>query len=208
MRFQGKISHWNDDKGFGFVEPNGGGERAFVHVKAFQSRDRRPVNGDIIVYELTYDQHNRNQAVNIHFSHTAKAIKKQSAYAFKQRTDTQLGNILTVLFCLGLTGSILIGKLPAIVAGIYLLMSLVAFIAYAIDKSAAQAGRWRTKERTLHLIAIIGGWPGALLAQRVLRHKTSKPEFQLIYKVCIVVNIAGLIWLHTQAGMALLNQWH
>ena len=49
MKLQGKILNWNDDKGFGFVEPNGGGQRAFVHIKAFKNNARRPVNGDIIV---------------------------------------------------------------------------------------------------------------------------------------------------------------
>ena len=48
MRHQGKITHWQDDKGFGFVEPDGGGERAFVHIKAFAVRSGRPAEGDLI----------------------------------------------------------------------------------------------------------------------------------------------------------------
>ncbi|MCB1578653.1 MAG: cold shock domain-containing protein, partial [Xanthomonadales bacterium] len=51
MRFVGRIAEWNDEKGYGFVEPNGGGERAFVHVKAFERRVRRPADGDLISYE-------------------------------------------------------------------------------------------------------------------------------------------------------------
>jgi cold shock CspA family protein len=59
MRFQGKVLNWNDDKGFGFVEPNGGGERAFVHIRAFTTRSRRPVNCEIIIYELVRENNNR-----------------------------------------------------------------------------------------------------------------------------------------------------
>jgi uncharacterized membrane protein YsdA (DUF1294 family) len=57
---------------------------------------------------------------------------------------------------------------------IYAGASLIAFVAYALDKAAARAGRWRTQESTLHLLALIGGWPGALLAQRQFRHKTAR----------------------------------
>ena len=64
--------------------------------------------------------------------------------------------------------------LPWLIPGAYGLVSLVTFIAYAIDKSAAQANRWRTRESTLHLLAMLGGWPGALLAQHALRHKSRK----------------------------------
>ncbi|NQZ08944.1 MAG: cold shock domain-containing protein, partial [Algicola sp.] len=48
MKQQGKVLNWNDDKGFGFVEPSGSGERAFVHIKAFKRQTQRPVNGEII----------------------------------------------------------------------------------------------------------------------------------------------------------------
>jgi cold shock CspA family protein len=51
MRYQGKITSWKDDQGFGFVIPNGGGEKAFIHIKAFTGRSRRPLEGDFITYE-------------------------------------------------------------------------------------------------------------------------------------------------------------
>ncbi|MFT6218870.1 MAG: cold shock CspA family protein [Cycloclasticus pugetii] len=78
MKFQGKVLNWNDEKGFGFVEPNGGGKRAFVHIKAFKPRSRRPVNGEIIVYELVQDNNNRYKAENIQFARDARHLKKRS----------------------------------------------------------------------------------------------------------------------------------
>jgi uncharacterized membrane protein YsdA (DUF1294 family) len=82
---------------------------------------------------------------------------------------------------------------PLWVAGWYVMASLLAFMAYALDKSAAVGGGWRIRESSLHLLALAGGWPGALLAQQVLRHKTSKAEFRGVFWVTVVVNVVGLV---------------
>jgi len=74
--------------------------------------------------------------------------------------------------------------------GVYTVMSAVTFVAYWADKSAARHGRGRTSERTLHILALGGGWPGALVAQRVFRHKTRKQPFRGIFWVTVVSNCA------------------
>ena len=90
--------------------------------------------------------------------------------------------------------------MPLGLLGLYAGASLVTFIAYAIDKSAAQSGRWRTQESTLHLLALIGGWPGALIAQNRLRHKSRKGSFLLVFWVTVLLNCGGLIWLLSTTG--------
>src|SRR5262249_5284466 len=90
------------------------------------------------------------------------------------------------------------GRLPFTILALYLVASAVAFAAYGLDKSAARGGRWRTPESTLHFFALIGGWPGALLAQRVFRHKSRKAEFQSVFWVTVVMNCVGLAWLLTE----------
>lgn len=65
--------------------------------------------------------------------------------------------------------------------GIPLAFSLVAFFVYRSDKRSAEAGEWRVPESTLHFLALMGGWPGAFLAQRIFRHKTSKRSFQFVF---------------------------
>ena len=77
---------------------------------------------------------------------------------------------------------------------LYVAASLAAVVSYAADKSAARSGRWRTAERTLHLLALIGGWPGALIAQRAFRHKSRKPSFQIAFFVTVALNCAALLW--------------
>ena len=83
--------------------------------------------------------------------------------------------------------------LPA-VAALYLFFSVIAFFNYARDKSAARSGQRRITERRLLIIGLAGGWPGALLAQQTLRHKTAKRSFQLQFWVSVVVNLLALGW--------------
>ena len=65
-------------------------------------------------------------------------------------------------------------------AWLYLGASAVTFALYWQDKHSAISGRWRVSENRLHLAELLGGWPGALLAQQVFRHKTRKLSFQLL----------------------------
>ena len=198
MRYQGKITSWKDNQGFGFVTPNGGGEKAFVHIKAFSGRSRRPIEGDLITYELAADEKRRFQAENIRFvGERATSIAPHK----KRAIDT----IFAVLFCSFLTLVVLMGRLPFAMLGVYLAASVLAFLAYAIDKSAAQNNRWRTQESTLHLFGIAGGWPGALLAQKTLRHKSKKEEFQTVFWATVIINCFTLGWLLTKSGSTFLN---
>ncbi|EGQ7696847.1 DUF1294 domain-containing protein [Vibrio vulnificus] len=69
----------------------------------------------------------------------------------------------------------------------------------------AKDGRWRTPESTLHLLSLLGGWPGALLAQFLLRHKSKKQPFKFILWLTITLNIAGFLWLFTESGRHLVQ---
>lgn len=100
-----------------------------------------------------------------------------------------------LVFALVYAGATLAWDLPPLVAGAYAVMSLSCFVAYAIDKSAARKGGWRTPERTLLLLGLVGGWPGAILAQQWLRHKTAKRSFQQLFWVTVAANLAGFVYL-------------
>ncbi|MFA0568056.1 DUF1294 domain-containing protein [Vibrio gallaecicus] len=87
----------------------------------------------------------------------------------------------------------------------YIVMSILTFALYAKDKRAAIKGQWRTKESTLHLFSLLGGWPGALLAQAKLRHKTQKQPFKAILWMSIIGNISAFLWALTAQGQAVLQ---
>lgn len=84
---------------------------------------------------------------------------------------------------------------PQLVGAAYLLASLACFVLYAMDKSAARAGRWRTSESTLLLMGLAGGWPGAALAQQWLRHKSSKSSFLGRFWATVAINVAAFAYL-------------
>lgn len=88
-----------------------------------------------------------------------------------------------------------------LVGAAYLTTSLTCFVAYAIDKSAARANSWRTPESTLLILGLVGGWPGALLAQQWLRHKSSKPSFQRKFQLTVALNLGAFAWLAWRFGV-------
>ena len=85
-------------------------------------------------------------------------------------------------------------RMPTELLWAYAVISVVTFLAYAWDKAAAQRGAWRTREGSLHALALCGGWPGALLAQGLLRHKSRKPAFQWAFWCTVLLNGAVLAW--------------
>ena len=82
--------------------------------------------------------------------------------------------------------------LPLWIPVLYLVMSVGGFAAYGVDKSAAKAGRQRVSEQTLLALGVLGGWPGALTAQQVFRHKTRKRSFRRAFWFTVLINIAAL----------------
>ncbi len=92
---------------------------------------------------------------------------------------------------------------PVWVHALYLVAGVVTFVVYAVDKRAAGTGRRRVSENTLHLLAVVGGWPAALIAQQMLRHKTAKRSFRAVFWVTAAVNVAGFVLLTTPVVGAL-----
>lgn len=187
MRLVGRISGWNDDKGYGFVVPNGGGDRAFVHVKAFQFGSRRPVDGDLISYAAGRDARGRTNATEVRFA--GQRIEKRKPPLPIPRV--LLGCL--ALLAIGLGAAF--GVVPLLLAAAFGLLSLLSYLMYSLDKAAARADAQRIPENTLHLVDLLGGWPGALIAQQRLRHKTIKGSFQWVFWCSVLGNLAIAAWL-------------
>lgn len=188
MRQQGRITTWNDDKGFGFITRNGDGPVVFVHVHALRDRRRRPVGGELVSYAVGRDAKGRPRAIDVAFVGAPKPAPAAGA-------PNNVGIVIGIVFLATLVACAVAGRLPwGFVAG-YALASLVTFFAYGLDKGAARTGRWRTPESTLHGLAVIGGWPGAAIAQRTFRHKNRKTAFLVVFWSTALLNSAALAWL-------------
>ncbi|NOQ94066.1 MAG: DUF1294 domain-containing protein [Methylophaga sp.] len=81
-----------------------------------------------------------------------------------------------------------------LVLATYIALSAITFILYAVDKSAARNNKHRIPERTLHLMSLLGGWPGALLAQQIFRHKTKKQPFRVVFWMTVIVNVSTILF--------------
>lgn len=106
--------------------------------------------------------------------------------------------LLAIAFLAGVVVAVFLGQLPLMIMVIYGGLSFVTFLFYYSDKSAAKRRTWRTPETTLHALALAGGWPGAIIAQQMLRHKSKKKSFKLVLWVTILLNISLLVWLLTE----------
>lgn len=197
-RYQGKITSWKDDQGFGFIASNGGGPAVFVHIKSFASRGSRPAENDIVTYDLTVNEKGQLRGENVAF------VRDRASRPAPRRTGG--GSVIAAIGFLSLiAASVLLGHLPSLVFGLYVGFSILAFIAYAADKSAARSNQWRTKESTLHLLGLIGGWPGALAAQQIFRHKSKKESFRIAFWLTVVLNCGALVWFVSPSGSAALR---
>jgi uncharacterized membrane protein YsdA (DUF1294 family) len=153
-----------------------------------------------VTYELTFDARRRPRASNVRFATEVVADTGRAS-------PSAIPLVGASAFVIAVAAAVFVGKLPFVVLAFYLGASAVSFVAYALDKSAARYGRWRTAEGTLHLFGLVGGWPGALFAQRVFRHKSRKVEFQRVFWITVGLNCLGLSWLLTERGSAFLARW-
>ena len=81
-----------------------------------------------------------------------------------------------------------------LVPAAYVLVSGATFAAYGWDKWCAAKSRSRVPESTLHVLEAFGGWPGALVAMRMFRHKTLKWSFKLVTFSIALAHVVGWAW--------------
>jgi uncharacterized membrane protein YsdA (DUF1294 family)/cold shock CspA family protein len=187
-RLGGVVTTWNDDRGFGFIRPDDGSHDVFLHFTAVPRGSARPYQGQHLTFELEQDEKGKTRAVR-----AEPVLVAERAEPTVRPTSV----VVAVGSILAFTTVYLVAhvrwQVPWTIAGIYLALSILTFVLYAADKRAAQTNRWRTPENTLLIIGLVGGWPGAAVAQQALRHKTKKLSFRTKFWLTVILNVIAFV---------------
>lgn len=212
MEQKGVLHRWHDDKGFGFIRADN--NDFFVHISSVRG-ERRPLQGEAVYFVGGRDEQGRLRAQHMRSAelsidrpairrkpspHTNTTLAKpsQPTHRPRQQTPARLKSTLSLM--------IILCAAPAVGAWqafanhavfwpllAYCAMSLLSIWQYSRDKHNAQTGAWRIPEKQLHSVELLGGWPGALLAQQLLRHKTKKASYQGVF--WLIVLLHQVYWL-------------
>ncbi len=192
----GSLTEWNDERGFGFISGDDG-QRTFVHISSFKRMRGRPEQGDRVSYLVGTARDGRLGAISVAVL-GAPSLPADAPYA---PVGSPLPGIVlrlaaASLLCICALAATQQARAPTWVLVAYLMLGCVSILVYWVDKNAAEARRWRVRESSLHLIDLIGGVAGGLVAQALLRHKTRKGSFSAATWLITLVHLgvlAGLI---------------
>jgi uncharacterized membrane protein YsdA (DUF1294 family)/cold shock CspA family protein len=201
MRFGGIVKSWNDDRGFGFIEADQGGQEVFVHIKAFPARAGRPQLNQRVTFEIELNREGKKRARSVEVARPARTSKPTQNNNPAQWGTASLFAIpafIVVYFVVAL-----LWRVPNWFAALYVVASVACFGAYAADKSAAVSGSWRIAENTLLVLGLAGGWPGAIVAQQLLRHKSNKASFRSAFWGTVVLNVVAFVAINSPFLQAL-----
>ena len=233
-RCQGVLKSWNDERGFGFITPHDGGPPVFVHARHCElHRMQRPQVGLEVTFEVVRAEDGRLQARQVLPRHGWTAVDQLPDGALRQkRADARerharqqqerlnqrraerqatvqwgTASYFAIALLIAVLGVLSVGwRLPGWVWAGYGVASVVTYLLYHGDKRAAQAGRWRVPEARLLMAGLLGGWPGAIVAQQTLRHKSTKASFRAAFWGTVVLNlgavVAWAVWGHTALELA------
>lgn len=190
MRFNGRLNEWNDERGFGFALVPGETERVFVHIKAFEGNPRRPEAGDMLTFERASGP---KGPVARRIRHSRAEDQSRSGSATGRRAFAIDWTLAAIVLPLQMATLYQL-PWPAWKWALLPVAALVAFIAFNLDKGFAHRGQRRTSEATLHLLSI-PGWVGALAAQQLFRHKSSKQAFYEVFRAIGLLQAGVLGWL-------------
>ncbi|WP_417658534.1 DUF1294 domain-containing protein [Pseudidiomarina sp.] len=183
MRLNGVLIKWNVDKGYGFVQLASSNQQMFAHISEFENRRRTPKVGDEVSFNLQKQSDGKFRAIDVAY------VRETMDWFLLPIIVIAMGYIAAVGY------ASLETQLPVQISWTFALLSAITYLFYAVDKRAAQKSKQRTPENVLHWLSVLGGWPGALIAQQQFRHKTRKTSFRVVFYLTVTVNVAAVSYL-------------
>lgn len=214
MKKRGTLVRWNAERGFGFLRSPDTAADVFVHLRDFRHLAGAPQIGMEVEFEEIHvgGKGPRAMAVRPFSAMATTPMDRQNAArrttparprttrepaAAPARAGPML--LLVLVWAALIAWGVWAGRLPLLALAAAPILNLLTFYVYWSDKHAAQQGRWRTSESSLHLLGLLGGWPGAWAAQQILRHKSRKLAFRQTYWGTVFLHCAALLgWLFWQ----------
>jgi uncharacterized membrane protein YsdA (DUF1294 family)/cold shock CspA family protein len=195
---QGRLIKWDDAKGYGFIAPADGGDAVFAHISAFVASRARPAVGDKVRYSVRQEK--------------GKGLRAEGVHLPLLLQDRIEGAVLVAMITATLFFSAVLWLSREYVFSYFLVVALVALsvitlLLYGWDKRSAVKDKQRVREDTLHLLALAGGWPGALIARPLFRHKTRKQPFATLFGATVVCSVACLLFFLLSEQAVTLRNW-
>lgn len=187
--YRGKIVYWNDQKGYGFIKIPKIENNIFFHISAYAYEKRRPQKDRTVSFLLQKNQ-NKIQALRIVERGDEDGLFEQVALDARRAGPHHFE--AAIYLALALLFYIILSTLSITITIASLSISILTFILYSIDKRAAINAHFRIPEASLHLASLLGGWPGALIARPILRHKTNKNRFIIFFWLSVIINFFSL----------------
>nr|WP_315184007.1 DUF1294 domain-containing protein [uncultured Albidiferax sp.] len=196
MKKKGKIHHWNTSRGMGFIRSPQTGYDILFRIKDYRGA-AAPKEGETVWFDEVTSVHTKPRAIGVStVSGNADVHSHRPRHYIGRKSSARPFVMLLFLWVvLGVWG-VWSYRLPIWLVAAVLGVNLLTVLAYARGQQPARASRWRTPEPILHLLSLLGGWPGAGVAQAILRYRSRKPSFATLYWCTVGLHLALLLgWL-------------
>ena len=204
MKKKGKIHHWNTSRGMGFIRSPKTGYDISFHLKDYRGSSL-PREGETVWFDEVTSSRTRPRAIEVSTASGNADVHSQRPRRYIGRKSGARSFVLLLFLwvVLGVWG-VWDTRLSLWVVAAMVVLNLLTVLAYAREPPAACSGRWRIPEIILHLLSLLGGWPGAGLAQTILRYRSRQPSFATLYWGSVALHFAVLLgwlfWLQPRLG--------
>jgi len=178
---QGVVIYYNREKAYGFIDSDEHEKNIFVHFSKIKNAK-----------ELS-----EGQKVEFQVKETEKGLSAVHVIAgAKQTSPYALFGLISIIIVASLFGLLYFYHISTPIIGYIIAINITTFLLYGYDKMIASTDKLRVPEYNLHALALLGGSPAGLSAQKFFRHKTLKGSFQLIYWFIVLGQIGLIYWLY------------